>query len=225
MSRAEFVHLHVHSEYSLLDGANRIDDLVEACLKDGQSSIALTDHGNMFGAIEFYKKCKAAGIRPIVGCEIYLARAKAIEMLNSDQPERARDAEYNRMPERFTGAIGKAQSDHFLHVIGDHQDVDWTFVFMHKPVWRRDDEADFVAIESALADRPYTYFNGHVHSYSHTTRHGRDYINLSTTGGAQRTGDDQAFDHVTLVTMDASGPTIVNLRMDGILDKTANVPK
>lgn len=74
MSVPEFVHLHVHSEYSLLDGANRIGDLITACQADGQKALALTDHGNMFGAIELYQSCKKAGIRPIVGCEVYIAR-------------------------------------------------------------------------------------------------------------------------------------------------------
>jgi DNA polymerase-3 subunit alpha len=71
---SDFVHLHVHSEYSLLDGANRISDLAVACQKDAQHAIALTDHGNMFGAIELYQTCKKSGIKPIVGCEVYIAR-------------------------------------------------------------------------------------------------------------------------------------------------------
>ncbi len=74
MSTPDFAHLHVHSEYSLLDGANRLDDLVQAAKADGQRALALTDHGNLFGAVEFYQKAKKAGIKPIVGCEIYIAR-------------------------------------------------------------------------------------------------------------------------------------------------------
>jgi len=74
MSRPDFVHLHVHSEYSLLDGANRIGDLVKACVADGQGALALTDHGNMFGAIELYQSAQKGGIKPIVGCEVYIAR-------------------------------------------------------------------------------------------------------------------------------------------------------
>jgi len=74
MGAPDFVHLHVHSEYSLLDGANRIDDLVAACVKDGQGALALTDHGNMFGAIELYQKCRAKGVKPLVGCEVYIAK-------------------------------------------------------------------------------------------------------------------------------------------------------
>lgn len=79
MATPDFVHLHVHSEYSLLDGANRIGDLVRACRDDGQPALALTDHGNMFGAIELYKKATAAGIKPILGCEVYIARRSRFE--------------------------------------------------------------------------------------------------------------------------------------------------
>ncbi|MCZ8513428.1 DNA polymerase III subunit alpha [Paenibacillus filicis] len=67
----DFVHLHVHSEYSLLDGAARIDDLVGQAAKLGMKSLALTDHGVMYGAIPFYKACKERGIKPIIGCEVY----------------------------------------------------------------------------------------------------------------------------------------------------------
>ncbi|MDP6850783.1 MAG: DNA polymerase III subunit alpha, partial [Planctomycetota bacterium] len=69
-----FVHLHVHTEYSLLDGANRIPDLVQAAVQDKHDSLAITDHGNLFGAVEFYKACRKANIRPILGCEVYVAR-------------------------------------------------------------------------------------------------------------------------------------------------------
>jgi len=69
----DFVHLHVHTEYSLLDGACRVKDLVEACRRAGMSAVAVTDHGNLFGAIEFYTAAKAAGVKPIIGCEVYMA--------------------------------------------------------------------------------------------------------------------------------------------------------
>lgn len=70
---SKFVHLHVHSHYSLLDGLPKIPDLVQAALKYEMPAIALTDHGVMYGTIEFYKACKAAGIKPILGVEAYLA--------------------------------------------------------------------------------------------------------------------------------------------------------
>ena len=69
-----FVHLHVHTEYSLLDGACRINRMMDRVKELGQTAIAITDHGVMFGCIDFYKAAKAAGIKPIIGCEVYLAR-------------------------------------------------------------------------------------------------------------------------------------------------------
>ena len=68
-----FVHLHVHSEYSLLDGACRIDALAKRVKEMGQTAVALTDHGVMYGAVAFYKACRAAGVKPIIGCEVYVA--------------------------------------------------------------------------------------------------------------------------------------------------------
>ena len=68
-----FVHLHVHSDYSLLDGAAKIGNLIKRAKELGMTALALTDHGNMFGAIEFYKEAKKHGIKPIIGCEVYVA--------------------------------------------------------------------------------------------------------------------------------------------------------
>ncbi len=68
-----FVHLHVHSEYSMLDGAARLRDLIAACQRDGMPAVAVTDHGNVHGAYEFYRQATAAGIKPVIGMEAYLA--------------------------------------------------------------------------------------------------------------------------------------------------------
>ena len=73
MGNTEFAHLHLHTEFSLLDGANRIDKLMKKVQELGMSSVAITDHGNMFGAVQFFKKAKSAGIKPIIGCEVYVA--------------------------------------------------------------------------------------------------------------------------------------------------------
>ena len=70
---SEFVHLHIHSEFSLLDGANRIKDLPVRAKELGMKAMAITDHGVMYGAIDFYKACKKEGIKPIIGCEVYVA--------------------------------------------------------------------------------------------------------------------------------------------------------
>ena len=69
----DFVHLHVHSEYSLLDGMCRVKDLPKRAKELGMSAIALTDHGVMYGAVNFYKECVKEGIKPIIGCEVYVA--------------------------------------------------------------------------------------------------------------------------------------------------------
>src|SRR6185369_4385568 len=82
--RGDFVHLHVHSEYSLLGGAAQLDKLVEAAKGLGFPAIALTDHGNLFGAIDFYTAAKKAGIKPIVGCELYVAPGSRFERSSQD---------------------------------------------------------------------------------------------------------------------------------------------
>ena len=70
---ADFVHLHTHTEYSLLDGASRITDLLDRCKELGMDSLAITDHGVMYGVVDFYKEAKSRGIKPIIGCEVYIA--------------------------------------------------------------------------------------------------------------------------------------------------------
>ncbi|GAA0354433.1 DNA polymerase III subunit alpha [Bacillus horti] len=75
MEGQEFVHLHVHSEYSLLDGASRIDQLIQEAKRLDMKALALTDHGVMYGAIPFYKACKANGLKPIIGVEVYVTNA------------------------------------------------------------------------------------------------------------------------------------------------------
>ncbi len=69
----EFVHLHVHSHYSLLDGLSKPADLVKYAKEQGMKALALTDHGVMYGAIEFYEACQKEGIKPIIGCELYVS--------------------------------------------------------------------------------------------------------------------------------------------------------
>lgn len=84
----EFTHLHLHSEFSLLDGACRIKPLVSAAKAMGMTSLAVTDHGAMFGAIDFYKECKKQGIKPILGCEVYVAARTRFDKVHGLDNER-----------------------------------------------------------------------------------------------------------------------------------------
>lgn len=84
----DFVHLHVHSEYSLLDGLSRIPDLAKRAVELGQPAIALTDHGTMYGTIDFYRACKKAGVKPIIGLETYVAKRKMTDMVAAHDRER-----------------------------------------------------------------------------------------------------------------------------------------
>ncbi len=156
--------------------------------------------------------------------QIYKARKHAIELLDNGKTEEAQQTEYFKMPERGTGEISDAQSAYFEKVIADHPNVRWTFVLMHKPVWLREGKGNLSRVENALGTRSYTVLNGHLHKYSYTERNNRDYIMVATTGGGQDAKSDMAFDHVTLVSFNDDGPSIANLRMDGILDKKANIP-
>ena len=70
---SSFTHLHVHTEYSILDGASRLDELISAAVADGQPALGITDHGNMYGVLDFYRGCKKAGIKPVIGLEAYMA--------------------------------------------------------------------------------------------------------------------------------------------------------
>lgn len=96
-----FVHLHVHTDYSLLDGCCRIDRLVSRASELNMPALAMTDHGNLFGAIDFYRKAKAAGVKPLIGCEIYLVH----DHKRSDRPkrERKRSDDIDDIPEEELG--------------------------------------------------------------------------------------------------------------------------
>ncbi len=86
-----FTHLHVHTEYSLLDGACRIEQLVSQAKKNSMKCLAITDHGNMYGAVDFYKECKKQGIKPIIGCEVYVAPRTRFDK------EKVLDKDYNHL--------------------------------------------------------------------------------------------------------------------------------
>src|SRR5690349_14676305 len=90
MPADSFVHLHLHTEYSLLDGAVRMRELMKKAKEYKMPAVAMTDHGNLFGAIEFYQEAKRAGIKPIIGCEAYIAPKS-----HKDRPGTMRESAYH----------------------------------------------------------------------------------------------------------------------------------
>ncbi|HTY58245.1 MAG TPA: PHP domain-containing protein, partial [Bacteroidota bacterium] len=95
---SQFVHLHNHSHYSLLDAACRIEDLVQAAVDDGMPAVALTDHGVLFGAIEFYKKAKKSGIKPIIGVEAYIVtKGSRLEKSRQETESGGKRASYHHI--------------------------------------------------------------------------------------------------------------------------------
>ena len=156
--------------------------------------------------------------------EIAELRRQAIAVGETQGWDAFAETEYAQLPENEAGQISDQQSVYFRKVIADHPDVRWTFLFMHKAPWLREDLQAFTDIETALADRPYTLVHGHEHAYEYLERNGRDYIRLATTGGIHLPEMGRSMDQVVLVTVDNDGVDIANLLMSGILDKTGHIP-
>ncbi|MCR5331733.1 MAG: DNA polymerase III subunit alpha [Lachnospiraceae bacterium] len=114
-----FTHLHVHTGYSLLDGSGKIPEMVARARELGMDSLAITDHGAMYGAIEFYKACKKEGIRPIIGCEVYVAPGKCTEKEKSVSDERYRHmvllAESNEGYQNLIKIVSKGFTEGFYY--------------------------------------------------------------------------------------------------------------
>ena len=151
-------------------------------------------------------------------------RDEALEFVAVDDWEGYAASDYANAPERAYGNIRPAQADYFIDAIESHPDARWVFLFIHKPIWQREDEAEFARIEAALSKRPYTVFRGHQHAFIYEQRHGRDYIGLGPTGGSWNAAAGRSMDQVVLVTVDDAGVDIANLLLPGILDKTGQIP-
>ncbi len=117
----EFVHLHLHTEYSLLDGACHIDELVEQGARLGMNAMAITDHGNMFGAVAFHDACRDRGVKPILGCEIYVATGSRFDKTGSGITEA-----YNHM-------TLLASDDAGYHNLVKLVSIGYTEGFYHRP--------------------------------------------------------------------------------------------
>ena len=117
MPRDSFVHLHLHTEYSLLDGAIRMKELMKKAVEFKMPAVAITDHGNLFGAIEFYQEATRAGVKPIIGCEAYIAPGS-----HKDRPGSRRDAAYHftLLTENETGYRNLVKLVTAAHLDGFH---------------------------------------------------------------------------------------------------------
>jgi len=113
-----FTHLHLHTEYSLLDGACRIPELVQTAKDMGFESIAITDHGAMYGVIDFYRECRKQGIKPIIGCEVYVAQRTMRDcdpVLDRDQYHLILLAENNTGYSNLVKIVSKASLEGFYY--------------------------------------------------------------------------------------------------------------
>lgn len=149
-----------------------------------------------------------------------------LEAMMQEDPERtqarllARSREQGNPPSLpGTAHISDAQVAFVEKTLAENRDVRWTILLMHKPAWEYGNEA-FFRIESMLADRDYTVIAGHEHYYLYNRRHGRDYVDMATTGGIWLRDGVGRVDHIAWVTMGDEGPRFANIRLDGIFDKT-----
>ncbi len=139
-----FVHLHQHTEYSMLDGAARIGDVVTSAKRDGQPAMGITDHGNMYGVLDFYKECRQQGVKPIIGSELYMAhedRAERLQLRGSRLDDSGGEAEGGKKPyyhlttlvENATGYRNLIQlsSRAFLEGYYRKPKVDWDLLAQH----------------------------------------------------------------------------------------------
>lgn len=150
-------------------------------------------------------------------------RDEAMGYLNKDMDKFYASA-YINSPDSKYGVIRPKQADYFVNVVEQYKDVRWTFVLMHKPVWRRADEQGFSRVEQALKDRNYTVFNGHVHDYMYTERYGQDYIQMGTTGGIPLKEQGELMDHIMWVSIDKNEPEYLNVKLNGMRDLKGNIP-
>ncbi len=119
------------------------------------------------------------------------------------------------------GGIGLEQVAYAKKVLAENQDVKWTLVFMHRPLWSYGDRSGYDDIEKALGKRPYTVFSGHHHHYRYKMQNGMEHFTLATTGGGSnlRGANVGEFHHITWVTMKEDGPTVAHVELLGICDK------
>lgn len=125
------------------------------------------------------------------------------------------------------GGISPKQVAYVKKALGENKEVQWTLIFMHRPLWSYGDEAGYEEIDEALKGRKYTLFSGHHHNYQYQVKNGMDHYVLATTGGGSwmRGPEVGEFDHITWVTMKKEGPVVAHIDLDGIYDKNIVPPE
>ena len=151
--------------------------------------------------------------------EISKARELALKILSKKIEGNYEETEYYKMKERMFGDISIEQQLYFEDVIEMNQDVRWTFLFMHKPIWKNQENEKFNSILKKLDVRQFSVFSGHEHSFSHQMINGKSYTILSTTGGSQNVEDQKSFDHFTWVSMKEK-PRVSHLLLSGVLNES-----
>jgi 3',5'-cyclic AMP phosphodiesterase CpdA len=137
------------------------------------------------------------------------------------------NTDYAKLFERKYGQIRTKQTEYFTQVLKDNADAKWTFVLMHKPMWKQADKTGFALIEKTLQGRNYTVLNGHTHTYHYTKRFDQDYIQLGTTGGAFTPADDGEYmDHIMMVSINNQDhkPRFLNITLGGMRNKLGHIP-
>ncbi len=121
--------------------------------------------------------------------------------------------------------ISEAQNAYMAEALAQNQDVRWTLVFLHRPLWNEKKDVGWQQLENNLQGRPYTVIAGHVHNYKKYERFGQEYYTLATTGGSSKLRgiEHGEFDHIVWVTMTEQGPRIANLMYEGIQDSNIRV--
>ncbi len=149
--------------------------------------------------------------------KMYLARDNALKILSGEVEGNYEETEYFKMDQRVYGEFSDDQIDYFTEVLDKYSNIRWIYLLMHKPVWMKEN-SEFKKIENILKDKNYTVINGHLHSFSHKSINGNSYITLGTTGGSQKQGDSNAFDHFTYINIKENTPYMSHIKLDGILN-------
>ena len=150
--------------------------------------------------------------------EIFEARDLALKVLSGEVEGEYEETEYFKMTERSFGDMSDEQLNYFENVIKANEDARWTFLFMHKPLWKNKNNQKFQSLLEKLKTREYSVFSGHEHSFSQELINGKSFTILATTGGSQNPNNPNAFDHFTWISMKEK-PSVSHFLLDGVLNE------